>query len=61
MTALKAIGWFVLTVIAVGGIFETIGWNGLVRMFPEGRRWWMLPLQLFSLASFAALVHWNPF
>lgn len=60
MEALKAIGWFLALLISVWIVFETVGVRGLVRMFPEGRRWWMFPVQLSSLALFAAVIHFNP-
>jgi hypothetical protein len=60
MQALKDIGWFVLLIVSFVAVFEFVGWRGLVRMFPKGWRWWMLPLQLISLAAFTAVVYFNP-
>ena len=61
MSAFKDIMWFVGTIASITAIFELVGFSGLVRMFPEGRRWWQFPAQLLSLAAFAALVLVNPF
>lgn len=61
MAALLAIAWFVGMIVSIFLIFELIGCASMVRMFPEGRRWWLLPAQLGSLAFFAALVLFNPF
>lgn len=61
MAALLAIAWFVGMIVSIFLIFELIGCASMVRMFPEGRRWWLLPVQLGSLAFFAALVLFNPF
>lgn len=60
MHAVKAIGWFILLVVSILAVFEVVGWSGLIRMFPEGKRWWILPVQLLSLACFAAVVYFNP-
>jgi hypothetical protein len=61
MSALLAIGWFISLYVSVAVVFHTIGWSGLVRMFPEGWRWWQFPVQLLSLAFFAAVVLNHPF
>jgi hypothetical protein len=61
MNALIPIGWFLGLLLSIYIVFELVGLRAIVRMFPEGRRWWMLPAQLCSLAIFAAAVHFNPF
>jgi hypothetical protein len=61
MQALKDISWLLWLLVTAAIVFETIGWRGLVRMFPEARRWWQLPAQLASLAAFAAVVLFHPF
>lgn len=42
-------------------VFQLIGYAGLTRMFPEGKRIWNFPAQLASLAFFAMMVLLNPF
>lgn len=61
MTPIKTIVWFIFFIISLVLVFETIGLRGLVRMFPEGWRWWQFPAQLVTLAVFAAVVINNPF
>jgi len=61
MNAFFAIGWAILLPLSMFAVFELIGMNGLVRMFPEGRRWWQFPAQLTALAVFAAIVINHPF
>jgi len=61
MTALLTILWFIGLVISVTAIFQPVGLHRLVSMFPEGRRWWIFPAQLASLAAFAALSIFHPF
>lgn len=60
MTALLAIAWLAWLLVAMLAVFELIGFSGLVRMFPEGRRAWHFPAQLASLAHFGAVVLCNP-
>lgn len=60
MTALFTIGWFVALLVSIAIVFEFVGWSGLIRMFPEGRRWWVQPLQWLSLILFALVVIFNP-
>jgi hypothetical protein len=60
MTALIAIGWALWLLVAVLVIFELVGFSGLARMFPEGRRAWQFPAQLASLGHFAAVILLNP-
>lgn len=61
MAALFTILWFIALIVSVLSVFHFIGMSGLVNMFPEGRREWMLPAQLLSLAVFAAIVLNHPF
>lgn len=61
MNAFLAILWFVGLIVSIFLVFELVGCASMVRMFPEGRRWWMLPAQWGSLAFFAAMVLLNPF
>lgn len=61
MRELIEIGWFIALLVSVYIVFELVGLRSVVRMFPEGNRWWMLPAQLASLGLFASLVHYNPF
>lgn len=61
MGALIGIVWFVALLVSVCLVFAFVGVVQLVNMFPEGRRWWMLPAQIGSLAAFAAVVHFHPF
>ncbi|UKS71528.1 hypothetical protein VIK251_00201 [Klebsiella phage vB_KpnM_VIK251] len=61
MTALLAILWFLWLFISVAAVFECVGWRSMVQFFPEGRRRWMLPLQLLTLFNFAVCILQNPF
>lgn len=61
MTALLSILWFVWIVVSIVAIFQFVGFSGLVRMFPEGRRAWHFPVQLLSLLNFAIAVLFHPF
>lgn len=61
MRELIAIGWFIALLSSIYIVFKLVGLRSIVRMFPEGDRWWMLPAQLAALALFASLVHYNPF
>lgn len=58
---IKSIAWFILLIISLVAVFENIGVRGLVRMFPEGWRWWQLPAQVVSLAVFSTVVLYHPF
>jgi hypothetical protein len=59
--AAKVIGWFIGLIISIISVFQFVGISGIVNMFPEGRRWWMLPTQLLSLVIFAIVVLYHPF
>lgn len=61
MTALLAIAWAALVLLAMAGIYVTWGNAQLVAMFPEGRRWWMPWARLASLAAFSAVILCHPF
>ena len=61
MSALIAIGWFLWLCLSVVLVFHFVGMSSIVNMFPEGRRRWHLPAQLFTLAFFAAAVLCHPF
>lgn len=60
MEALKVLGWFLALLFTHALVFEFVGYRAMTNFFPEGRRWWHLPVQLFSLAAFAAVVLLNP-
>lgn len=60
MSVAIGILWFIGLLSSMFILFETLGWTGLIRMFPEGRRWWILPVQWTSIAYFASMVHFNP-
>ena len=61
MNALISIGWFGFLLLSIALVFEFVGLRRMVQTFPEGNRWWLLPVQFGSLAFFAAMVHFNPF
>ena len=61
MIALKAIGWFILMLFSIVFMFQFIGYAGLTSMFPEGKRWYHLPLQLGSIAFYTIVVMHHPF
>ena len=61
MSGLIYIGWFILVCISMYSVFVFVGMNGLVNMFPEGRRWWQLPAQLTSLVIFGLICAFHPF
>lgn len=61
MTALLGILWFIGLIINILAIKEFGRMEAMVSMFPEGRRWWILPGFLVTLVTFAALVRYNPF
>lgn len=52
--------WFIGLLVSIYAIFVTVGMQGLVGMFPEGKRWWHLPSQLLSLAVFSIFVLYHP-
>jgi len=58
MEALKTLGWAVWIMASYLAVEEFFGYGGIVRMFPEGKRWWMTPAQMLALLSFTmAVVH----
>lgn len=61
MTALITIAWLVCLLVALGLVFQFVGLRAMMTFFPEGRRWWIFPAQLASLAFFAAVVLCHPF
>lgn len=61
MSAVVAIVWATVLLIAAGFVSMAFGNQGLVAMFPEGQRWWMPWSRLLALALFAAAVLANPF
>ncbi|MBL4833610.1 MAG: hypothetical protein JKY26_06500 [Pseudomonas sp.] len=61
MSIFLGIVWFICLLVSIAAIFELIGFSGLVRMFPEGRRWWQFPAQVTSLIVFAVIVLLHPF
>ncbi len=61
MNALLVIGWFIALLLSLGAVFQFVGLRTMLEFFPEGRRWWVFPAQLASLAFFAAVVHFEPF
>lgn len=60
MEPLKVIGWLAWLLLSAVLVYEFVGVRALVQMFPEGRRPWMLPAQLASLAFFAAAAICHP-
>jgi drug/metabolite transporter superfamily protein YnfA len=61
VSAAKVVVWFLVLLFSMHLVFEVVGLRRMVQFFPEGRRWWMLPAQLVSLAIFAAVVLNHPF
>lgn len=61
MQALYTIGWFLALVVSILAVFKLVSMAGLTMMFPEGRRWWHLPMQAIALAVFAVVVLCHPF
>lgn len=61
MPALMVVLWVLWFVIAVRLNFEFVGMRSMVQFFPEGWRWWMLPVQLLTLFNFAMCILFNPF
>lgn len=61
MSPLYTLGWSILLLLSMWFVFEAVGMRLMCLYFPEGRRWWQLPLQLVSLAVFAAVVLAHPF
>ena len=61
MNALLNISWFLAFAWSIWLVFEFVGFAGLTRMFPEGKRAWHLPAQLLTLVFFGAMVLYNPF
>jgi hypothetical protein len=61
MSASLAIGWAFALIVSVWVVFQTVGLARMVAFFPEGRRWWMFPAQIASLALFAIIVLKHPF
>ena len=60
MDALIHAGWVIWLWLSIGLVFDLVGLRGLVQMFPEGKKWWLLPVQIASLAFFALAVLFNP-
>lgn len=60
MNEIKIIGWFTLLVISVVCTYNTIGYAGLTAMFPEGKMWWHLPVQMLSLLFYTVVVLNHP-
>lgn len=60
MSALIAIVWFIAVIIAILAVKEFSRMEALVRLFPEGRRWWIFPSFLASLTAFGLLARFNP-
>lgn len=61
MSAVSLIGWLFALYITIKMVFVFVGSAQMVAYFPEGNRRWLLPVQLLSLASFAAVVLFHPF
>lgn len=60
-SALYVIGWFVGLLISIALVYNWVGMAGLTAMFPEGRRWWHIPVQLLTLILFAFVILHHPF
>ena len=60
MAELLTIGWVVWLIVAILLVYETAFIGAMVRMFPEGWRWWATPARHAALAHFALCVLLNP-
>ena len=60
MQAIKIICWTIWLLLSMVVVFQYVGFSSMCSFFPEGKRWWHFPAQLFSLAFFAAAVLCNP-
>jgi|GEM_PF-3172294 len=60
MNEMYVIFWAAWLLLAIELVFQFVGMRLMVAYFPEGRRWWMLPAQLGSLAFFATAVLFSP-
>lgn len=61
MDALKIIGWFLWLCFAMLVLAEAGQVGAMIRMFPEGRRWWTGPAQVAAMGFFASAVLCHPF
>lgn len=61
MVEIKIISWFIWVMLSIFAVFEFVGICRLVRMFPEGGRWWITPGAWCSLLIFAWAVLAHPF
>lgn len=61
MHALYVIAWFVGIILSIQFMRGTLGYAGLCHMFPEGFRWYTVPLEILSMVIFAFAVLNHPF
>jgi hypothetical protein len=58
---IKVIVWFVGWLVTMYSMYECLAPTNLVRMFPEGDRWWRLPVAFISIALYSAVLLNHPF
>lgn len=61
MQELYVIIWVAILCLSVVLNFHFVGMRLMCAFFPEGKRWWMLPVQVVTLVFFAAVVLCHPF
>ena len=61
MQTLRIIGWTLALLLSLRLIFIFVGVQGLIQMFPEGKKWWILPVQWLCIILFTVLIIINPF
>lgn len=57
---LYTLGWLVAMAVSIFMIYATFGSWGLTQMFPEGRKWYDLPLRALALVVYAIVLHYMP-
>ncbi len=60
-TPLYTILWLIILFASMRAVWTYVGLSYMVNMFPEGRRWWLFPVQLLTMAVFAVVVLYHPF
>lgn len=53
--------WLIWLLTALFAVYQSVGLHFMVNFFPEGKRWYQIPLQLISLGYFALVVLKHPF
>lgn len=61
MSELMILGWGLWLCVSIYLIFLFVGYRSMVQMFPEGKSWWDLPVQLSCIAHFTVVVLLHPF